>query len=172
MKDPIVFDKTLQIDRVQLGEEGVQEAAAFFAAAGDDLHVVRGDDDTGQAANMLGETFAGLIIGKQLFFTVLPQDADHFQGLALLLKLSFDAKAGDAGRVRTNQRFVVRRTDIRLRRFMYAELVLPGKIALSKAKVIDGIQQIGLANAIAAADAYDPLGKVEGGLFVVFELHQ
>ena len=55
---------------------------------------------------------------------------------------------------------------------MYTKLVLARKIALGKAQVIDGVEQIGLSNAIAASDAYDPLVKLEGGLFVVFELHQ
>jgi len=135
-----------------LREESVQKPPAFFAAAGDDLHVVGGDDDTGQAAYMLGETLAGLVIGKELFFAVFPQDTDHFQRLTLLFKLTLNAEASGA--------------------FVYIELVLSGKIAFGKAQVINGVEQIGLPNAIATADAYDPLVKLEGGLFVVFELYQ
>jgi len=55
---------------------------------------------------------------------------------------------------------------------MYVELVLPGEIALGKAQVVDGVEQIGLSNAIAAADANNPFVESEGGLFVVFELDQ
>ena len=43
----VVFDEILQVFGIQLGKEGVEEPPPFFAAAGDDLNIVRGDDHAG-----------------------------------------------------------------------------------------------------------------------------
>src|SRR5450432_717512 len=63
LKDLIVFDKVLQIDRIELGKQGIQPTSPFFAAAGNDLNVIRGDDDSGEATDMQGELFILLISG-------------------------------------------------------------------------------------------------------------
>ena len=47
-----------------------------------------------------------------------------------------------------------------------------GKIAFCDAEVIDGVQQVGLADPIIAADSYDPFLEFESGLSVILELHQ
>jgi hypothetical protein len=54
---------------------------------------------------------------------------------------------------------------------VYALLVGPGKIALGKTEVIQCIQQVGLADAVVAANADDPFLKPEKGLGVVLELY-
>jgi hypothetical protein len=51
-------------------------------------------------------------------------------------------------------------------------LILPGEIAFGKAEVVDGVKQIGLPDAITAANAYDPFPKAKSGLFIVLKLHQ
>jgi hypothetical protein len=51
-------------------------------------------------------------------------------------------------------------------------LVGPRKITLGKTKIVDGIQQVGLADSIVAANADDPLGESEGSLPVILELKE
>jgi len=51
-------------------------------------------------------------------------------------------------------------------------LVGPGKITLGKTKIVEGIQQVGLADTIVAANANDPLGESEGSLPVILELKE
>jgi carboxypeptidase Q len=53
---------------------------------------------------------------------------------------------------------------------VYILLVGPREITPGKAEVINSIQQIGLANTVIAANAYDPFPEPEGRLLVVFEL--
>jgi len=48
--------------------------------------------------------------------------------------------------------------------------VAAGKIAFGKAAVIYGIEQVGFANAVWAADANNPFGKRKLHLPVIFEL--
>jgi hypothetical protein len=48
--------------------------------------------------------------------------------------------------------------------------VAPGKITFGKAAVINGIQQVGFANAIGAANAHDPLAERKWRLPVIFKL--
>ena len=47
-----------------------------------------------------------------------------------------------------------------------------GKIAAGKAEIINSIQQVGLAHAIGAANAYNALSEAEPGLRVVFKIGQ
>ena len=49
-------------------------------------------------------------------------------------------------------------------------LILAREIAFGKAEIMNSIEQIGLANAIAAGDSDNPLGEGKLRMKVVFEL--
>jgi hypothetical protein len=49
-------------------------------------------------------------------------------------------------------------------------LVLPCEVAFCEAEVMDGVEQVGLAYAVPAADANDPFGERKLLLHVVLEL--
>jgi hypothetical protein len=55
---------------------------------------------------------------------------------------------------------------------MHIHLVLPGKIAFGETQIMNGIQQIGFAHTISAANANNALGKNKLLVEVVFELEQ
>jgi hypothetical protein len=55
---------------------------------------------------------------------------------------------------------------------MHILLVGFGEVAFSKAQVIDRIQQVGLANAIIAANSHDPFPELEIRLFIILELYE
>ena len=152
LKDLVVFDQMLKITRIDLGQEGIQETAAFFAASGDDLDIVRSDDDSGEASDMGREFLIGLAVGQEFFLPRFPQDTDDLHGLPFFLKIAFDAEAGRA--------------------LPDVLLVSPGKITFCKTEVVDGIQQIGLPHTIRAADADDPFPEPEGRLLVIFKLYE
>ena len=50
------------------------------------------------------------------------------------------------------------------------QLVCPGKIAFGETEVMNGIQQIGFANSVAAANANNAFGKNKLLMKIVFEL--
>jgi hypothetical protein len=50
--------------------------------------------------------------------------------------------------------------------------ILPCKIAFGKTEVMNGIQQIGFANAVAAANAHNAFGKVKLLMEIILELKQ
>jgi hypothetical protein len=152
LEDLIVFDEALQVAAVQLGKEGIEESSALLTAAGDDLYVIGGDDNAGKAADMVGELLIGLVVQGKFLLAVLTQDAKYLVGLALLLKMPLDTEAGVAF------------TDILLVGF--------GEIALGEAEVIDRIEQVGLADAIIATNADDPVLELEGGLGIILELDE
>lgn len=53
---------------------------------------------------------------------------------------------------------------------LHHQRILPGKIAFGKTEVMNGVEQIGFAHAIAAANAYNGFGKTYLLVKVVFEL--
>ena len=152
LQDLVVFDQVLQVVRVELGKKGVQETPAFLTAAGDDLHIVRGDDDTGETTDMTGEFLIPFATREEFLFPCLTQDANDVGELALLLKMAFDPEAR--------------------RPLLDILLVAAGEIAFGETKIIDGVEQVGLTNAIVATETHDPFRKPEGCLAVVLELKQ
>ena len=150
LQDLIVFDQVLQVVGVQLGKKGIEETPAFLTATGDDLHVVGGDDDTGETADMTGEPLIAFASGEEFLFPGLPQDTNDVRELALPFEMPFDPEARCP--------------------LLNILLVAAGEIAFGKTKVIDGIQQVGLTHAIVATETHDPLRKPEGSLAVVLEL--
>ena len=55
---------------------------------------------------------------------------------------------------------------------MDVQMILAGKIAFGETEVVDGIQEVGLSDAVAPADTHNPFREAERGLPVVLELHQ
>ena len=55
---------------------------------------------------------------------------------------------------------------------LYVPRIRFGKIAPGKTKIIDGIQQVGLAHAVVTANSYDALPELEGFLAVILELYE
>lgn len=55
---------------------------------------------------------------------------------------------------------------------MHIPLIGSGKIAPGKGKIVDGIQQIGLAYAIITANPHYPFPELKGGLAVILELDE
>ena len=148
----VVFYEGLQIVVIQLGQEGVQEPPALFAAPGNDLYIIRSDDHTGKTPYMKGEFIIYFSIGGKLLFAVLPQDANHLKFLVLPGKMPFDPETGGPG--------------------IDVLLIGAGEIALGEAQVVDGIQQIGLAYAVFAANPYDPFPELESRLVVILKLNE
>jgi hypothetical protein len=54
---------------------------------------------------------------------------------------------------------------------VYALLVGPAKIALGKTEVIQGVEQVGFAGPVVAANADDPFPEPERGLGIILELY-
>jgi len=150
LQDLIIFDQVLQIVGVQLGKKGVEETAALLTAARDDLHIVGGDDDTGETADMTGELLIRFAAREELLFPCLPQDTNDVGELALLFKMPFNPETR--------------------RPLLNILLVAAREIAFGKTKVINGVQQVGLTHAIVATETHDPFRKPEGSLAVVLEL--
>jgi hypothetical protein len=148
----VVIDEILQIGGIQLGKQRIEKTAAFLTGAGDDLDIVRCDDDTRKAADVPGEFLIGDAVRKELFLAIATEDADHRGLFALVVEFAFDAEARGA--------------------FEDIGLVAAGEIALGETQVIEGVQQVSLADAVIATDTHDPLMKAEPGLFIIFELNE
>ena len=101
---------------------------------------------------MLRKFLVGFLIEEEFFFACFPQDADYFFRRGLLFKMPFYAEAGTS--------------------FEYILLVGFGEITFREAEIINRIQQVGLANAIVTANAYNPFPELEICLFVIFELYE
>jgi hypothetical protein len=101
---------------------------------------------------MLGKTGIGLVVHGEFFAAGFPENANGFFVAVIQQQLSFQPEA------------FVALEDI--------GGVLPGKIAFGEAEVMDGIKQVGLAHAIAAANAYNALGKGKILLEIILELEE
>src|ERR1700739_2671506 len=101
---------------------------------------------------MAGKFFVGFPIGKELFFTRLPQDTDHSRRQASLRKPPLYPEP----------------------RRPPGHILLIGapKITFCETQVIQGSQQVGLADPIVSANADDPFLKREGGLGIVLKLKE
>jgi hypothetical protein len=59
-----------------------------------------------------------------------------------------------------------------LRTMMNVLQIRFGKIAFCETQIIDCVQQIGLANAVAAANANNPFIETEGCMGIIFKLDE
>ena len=101
---------------------------------------------------MTRELLIGLPIRKEFLFPRFTQDTDKISELALLLEMAFDPETAGP--------------------LLHILLVAAGEITFGETKVIDGVKQVGLPNAIVATETHDPFRKPEGSLGVVLELKQ
>jgi hypothetical protein len=101
---------------------------------------------------VLGKFFVRLIIYKKFFFAGLSQDTNCFFRFIPKLKIAFQPEAA-----------------VPLQNIV---TINPGKIAFGEAEIVNGIEQIGFANPIAAGDTNDPLSKLEGPAIIILELGQ
>jgi hypothetical protein len=104
----------------------------------------------GIVTDMGGKTAVYLVVHGKFFFAGFSQDADGFFFCIIAFKMTFNPEA------------LVSMQNIRA--------ILAGKITAGETEVIDGVQQIGLAHAIAATDTHDPLGKPELTGKIIFKL--
>ena len=81
------------------------------------------------------------VVEGNFFFAAAPMNADHFLGIATFFKPSLQAKT-----------FLIE-SDI--------EQFRGSKITFGKAAIVDGVQQVGLALAVQATDAYHIPGKIK-----------
>lgn len=145
----LIGDQMLEIVGVQLGEEGVQPFAAFFAAAKDDFGIVGGDDHRRKLPDMPGEAVVLLVVEGHFLFPVF-NGADNFSRLSLFLEIAFQPEA--VGLVLGVLAFVA------------------GKVTAGEAEVVDGVQQVGFAGAVSAGDAYHPLVEPKVLPGIIFKL--
>lgn len=101
---------------------------------------------------MAGETGVGIAIHRKFFFAGFPQNADRFFRFAVQRKVSFDAKA--------------------LVAVLRYQTVLAGKITFGETEIMNSIQQVGFAHAIAAANAHQRLVETKLLMKVVLKLKQ
>lgn len=100
---------------------------------------------------MPGEAVVLILIQANLFSAVFEGANDLFR-LIILFKIAFEPET--VGLVLGILAFAA------------------GKIAAGKAEIVDGVEQIGLAGAVPAGDAYDPVLEGKGLLRVIFELDE
>ena len=88
---------------------------------------------------MFGEAAVSLIVDLEFLFARFPQNANGFLCVSVQRQMSLDTKAlaamFDIGRIRA------------------------AEVAFRKTEIMNGIEQVGLSGAIAAANANNPFGK-------------
>lgn len=145
----IVTDKSPEIFRLGLGDNGVDIPSSFLASIGDHADIVGGNDHTGQFAHMGGEPFAGFPVHEKLLAARFAQNADRFDILSIPGKPAFYPEPCLPG--------------------MRIEGVGPAEIALCEAQIVDRIEQVRLSHSVPAADADDPGIEPEILLEIVLE---
>lgn len=146
----LVGDQVFQVVGIELREQGVQPFAAFLAAAGDNLRIVRGDHYGGKLADMAAEFLVLIVVEGDFLFAFL-EGANHLFRAAVAVQQAFQPEP--VGLVLGILAFAGRK-------------VTPGE-----AEVVDGVEEVGLPGAVAAGNAYDPLVEPEVAPRVVFKLY-
>jgi hypothetical protein len=148
---PRVPDQALEIGGVELGKNGVEEFPPVFADARDERDIVRRDDHEGIVADVFGKARIRQVVQVKLLAPGLAQDADRFFITAIDTEPSFQPES--------------------FMPFLGYQGILPRKIAFGEAEIVDGIQQVGLANAVTPADTHDPFIETEFPRKIVLELN-
>ena len=148
----VIEDEMFQIGVVELGNHRVEELAPQFAAPVNHFLVLRADHDKGDAPHVLGHSFVFLLVEFERF--PLPSFLDE-------VHLGF----GIAHFVQATEGKVI---------LAVADVVAVGRteIALGEGKVMNRVQEVGLAAAVVAYKAVDPGAEVELGLGIVLEVAQ
>jgi hypothetical protein len=114
------------------------------------LYIVGGNDHAGEFANMGGQFFVRFIVHQKFLAPCFAKYTNHFQRFGLQVKMALDAKPA-----RAMQNILA---------------IAAGKIAFGETAIINGIEQVGFAHAIGAANTHDPLGEGKVTRLVIFEL--
>jgi hypothetical protein len=93
-----------------------------------------------------------LIVQVEFFLPGLSQNADRFFRSAIDQEISFQPES-----------FMT---------LLGNQCILPGEIAFGKTEIMNGVQQISLANSISPANTYDPFAETEFPGKIVFELSE
>lgn len=134
---------------MQLTKEGIQPFAAFFTAAQDDFCIIGGNHHGRELAYMLGKAFIMFIVEGNIFFAVF-EGAYDFAFVIIFIENSFQAEA--VGQVMCILGFAA------------------CKVAFSEAEVINSIEQIRFAGAVASGDADDTFIESEVFSGIIFKL--
>ena len=102
--------------------------------------------------DMPGEFLVGLSVDKELFLPILAKDTDDGCRLSCIVEMTFDPEACGATK--------------------HIRLIAACEITAGKTEIVEGVQQIGLSDAVITADADDPLVKAERGFPVVLKTHE
>ena len=139
-----------EIFSVNLRDGVVDEFAALFAVADDELVIVGGDHNDGHHAYVVAHFFVRNIVDAEVFFLSDGEFADYFAVFVFDGSLCFEAHE-----ICTES---------------YVLLIGGVEIAFGERDVVDGIEDIGLAHAIAADEAIHFFRKSKVLSFVVFEI--
>lgn len=148
-----VGDEMLQVLRIELRDDGVEETAPRVAHLIDDVAVVRRDHHSGKEPDMGTETRVLLLVGPHRLMPV-PVGAAHLR-VVLRLSLHKLTMYGEEVGIET-----------------HGIDILGGEIALAEREIVYRVQQVGLAAAVPANDGVDILIKREFSLLVAFEVRK
>ena len=129
----VILDKGVQIRRVLLGDNQIEETAAFVAPALDKFGVGRRDHYDRKEPDMFRELVVFLLVAAELLALAAADGAEDIFLAALVVIPALE----DA------QIFAVTQ-DLRIRRIL---------AAFAKRKVIDGIEQVGFPHAVVSEEA-------------------
>lgn len=147
----IVVQQVLQVACFFEAKDAVKEFAPVFPAARDDVAVIGRDHHGGVFPDMFADLFIRDLTGGEGLFAVLPY-AGHF-----LRRLAVHEDAADTKAV-----LVV----------LHIIFIPALEIAFGEAQVINGIQQVGLADAVKPRNAHYFLPEGKAGMGEIPELGQ
>lgn len=148
-----VGDEMLQVLRIELRNDGIEETAPRVAHLIDDVAVVRRDHHGGKEPDMGTETRVLLLVGPHRLVPV-PVGAAHLR-VVLRLALHKLTMYGEEVGIET-----------------HGIDILGSEIALAEREIVYRVQQVGLAAAVPADDGIDILIKREFSLLVAFEIRK
>jgi hypothetical protein len=146
----VVLDQVIQVKFIKLADDTVNVFPAQFAAIVDQVAIVRRDHHQGKITDMVGKPFILFFIDKEPLPLVLLLNAlDQFRCIVVALIVSVDGKE------------IVAMPDV-----LGIEAC---KTAFAEGKVMYGIEEVGLPNAVVAHKTVDLAGEDEFCLFIVFK---
>ena len=137
----VVADEVVEIARVALTDNHVDEATAVFAGSGDEVRVGRGDEHSREEADVLAQPLILLAAALEGFAAATAKAHVHFLG-------------GAASVIAALQEHEVLAAARHQR-------VLGAGEAAAEAEVIDGVEEVALAHAVVAEQAVELVGEGE-----------
>ena len=137
---------------IQLGKQGIDEFPSFLTVAYNKLNVIGSNDHAGVMADVLGKPCIQFVVWGKLFFAGFAKDANCLFRFTIELEMPFQPEA--------------------LMSLVDVHAILAGKITFGKTQIVYCIQQIGLANPVAATNANDAFFEFKLLMKIVFKLVQ